>query len=66
VAACALSVRDQLIPPTANYEVKDPKCDLDFVPGRARKSKVGCALVNVRGIGGSASTLIVDRVNGYR
>ena len=66
VAACALTVRDQLIPPTANYEVKDPKCDLDFVPGRARRSKVGCALVNVRGIGGSASTLIVDHVNGSR
>lgn len=65
VAACALSMRDQIIPPTANYEVEDPKCDLDFVPKRARKSKVDCALVNVRGIGGSASTLVVSRTNGY-
>lgn len=66
VAACALSMRDQLIPPTANYEIEDPKCDLDFVPRRARKSKVDCALVNVRGIGGSASTIILSGVNGGR
>jgi 3-oxoacyl-[acyl-carrier-protein] synthase II len=62
VAACALSFRDQIIPPTANYEVQDPDCDLDFVPNRPRKAKLDCALVNVRGIGGSASTLIVERI----
>jgi 3-oxoacyl-[acyl-carrier-protein] synthase II len=66
VAACALTIRDQLIPPTANYEVEDPRCDLDFVPKRARRSKIDCALVNVRGIGGSASTIIVSRVNGEK
>ncbi|HXX42908.1 MAG TPA: beta-ketoacyl-[acyl-carrier-protein] synthase family protein [Chthoniobacterales bacterium] len=59
IAACALTFRDQIVPPTANYEVEDPNCDLDFVPNRARKARVGCALVNVRGIGGSASTMIV-------
>jgi 3-oxoacyl-[acyl-carrier-protein] synthase II len=64
VAACALSMRDQKIPPTANYETADPKCDLDFVPGRARRTRVNCALINVRGIGGSASTMIVSRCNG--
>lgn len=64
VAACALTMRDQLIAPTANYEVEDPACDLDFVPQRARKARVDCALINVRGIGGSASTLIVNRANG--
>jgi 3-oxoacyl-[acyl-carrier-protein] synthase II len=62
VAACALSFRDQIIPPTANYEVQDPDCDLDFVPNRPRKAKLDCALVNVRGIGGSASTLVVERI----
>jgi 3-oxoacyl-[acyl-carrier-protein] synthase II len=62
VAACALAFRDQLIPPTANYELEDPQCDLDFVPLLARKAKVDSALINVRGIGGSASTLIVGRV----
>jgi len=62
VVACALSIRDQVIPPTANYEVQDPECDLDFVPNRRRKAKVECALINVRGIGGSASSLVVDRI----
>ena len=62
IATCALSFRDQTIPPTANYEVQDPLCDLDFVPDRPRKAKVDCALVNVRGLGGSASTMLVNRV----
>lgn len=62
VAACALSIRDHLIAPTANYETPDPNCDLDFVPFRARKANVNCALVNVRGLGGSASTLVLNRV----
>ena len=66
VTACALIVRDQIIPPTANYEVEDPKCDLDFIPGRARRTTVNCALVNVRGIGGSASTMVVRRVDDFR
>ncbi len=64
VAACALSIRDQMIPPTANYELEDPHCDLDFVPNRARRAKIECALVNVRGIGGSASTMILTQTNG--
>jgi 3-oxoacyl-[acyl-carrier-protein] synthase II len=62
VAACALSFRDQLIAPTANYETADPSCDLDFVPKRARRTKVDCALINVRGLGGSASSMLVNRV----
>jgi 3-oxoacyl-[acyl-carrier-protein] synthase II len=62
VIACALSVRDQVIPPTANYEIADPACDLDHVPNRARKLKLNSALVNVRGLGGSASTMVVNRI----
>jgi 3-oxoacyl-[acyl-carrier-protein] synthase II len=62
VAACALSMRDQLIVPTANYEIADPRCDLDVVPNRARRGAVNCAVLNVRGIGGSASSLVVRRV----
>jgi len=62
VAACALSFRDQVIAPTANYEVEDPSCDLDFVPHRARKSKLDCILMNVRGLGGSSSSLVVERL----
>lgn len=62
VIACGLSLRDQVIPPTANYEVADPACDLDCVPNRARKLKLNSALVNVRGLGGSASTMVVNRI----
>jgi 3-oxoacyl-[acyl-carrier-protein] synthase II len=61
VAACALAIRDRRIPPTANLKSFDPSCDLDFVPGQARRGKIDCALINVRGIGGSASTLLLRR-----
>ena len=63
LAACALTIRDQLIAPTGNYEIADPECDLDFVPNHPRKSKVDCALINVRGLGGSASSMVVSRVS---
>jgi 3-oxoacyl-[acyl-carrier-protein] synthase II len=62
LAACALSFRDQMIAPTANYEIADPDCDLDFVPERPRKIKLDCILINVRGLGGSASSMLVNRV----
>lgn len=62
VAACALTIRDQMIAPTANYQVPDPECDLDVVPNIARKAKVDRVLVNVRGLGGSASTMLLKRV----
>ena len=65
IAACALSFRDQIIAPTANYEVEDPACDLDFVPHRPRKSKLDCILMNVRGLGGSSSSLVVERTPSY-
>jgi 3-oxoacyl-[acyl-carrier-protein] synthase II len=61
IAACALSFRDQMVVPTANYEVEDPACDLDFVPGRPRKARLDCILMNVRGLGGSTSSLVVER-----
>ncbi len=61
IAACALTFRDQLIAPTANYETPDPNCDLDFVPQRARRANVDCALINVRGLGGGASSMVVSR-----
>jgi 3-oxoacyl-[acyl-carrier-protein] synthase II len=62
VIACALSLRDQRLAPTANYETPDPECDLDIVPNRSRKAAMNCVLVNVRGIGGSASSLVLNRI----
>jgi 3-oxoacyl-[acyl-carrier-protein] synthase II len=66
VAASALSLRDQIIPPTANCESPDPSCDLDFVPSRARKVRIDNALINVRGLGGSASSMVLTRINPAR
>jgi 3-oxoacyl-[acyl-carrier-protein] synthase II len=63
IAACALSVRNQTVVPTANYRTADPDCDLDFVPNRPRRSKLDSILINVRGLGGSASSLVVERPN---
>jgi 3-oxoacyl-[acyl-carrier-protein] synthase II len=60
--ATALTVRDQCIPPTANCEELDPACDLDVVRESPRRSRIGRALINVRGLGGSASTMLVNRV----
>jgi 3-oxoacyl-[acyl-carrier-protein] synthase II len=62
LAACALSMKHRVIAPTVNFEQGDLECDLDFVPLRPRKANVDCALINVRGLGGSASTMVVNRV----
>ena len=59
---CGLCFKHGIIPPTANYEVPDPRCDLDYVPGRFRNRRINTALINVRGLGGGNSSLIVDRV----
>jgi 3-oxoacyl-[acyl-carrier-protein] synthase II len=64
VAACALAIRDQIVPPTTNYESGDPEFDLDFVPRHPRKTRLDCVLLNVRGLGGSASSMVVERLNG--
>jgi 3-oxoacyl-[acyl-carrier-protein] synthase II len=59
---CGLCFKHNIIPPTANYEVSDPRCDLDYVPGRFRNRRINTALINVRGLGGGNSTLVVERV----
>ena len=59
---CALALKHNIIPPTANCSVPDPRCDLDYVPGRFRKRKFNTALINVRGMGGGNSSLVVQRV----
>jgi 3-oxoacyl-(acyl-carrier-protein) synthase len=61
---CALAVRHDLIPPTANYETPDPRCDLDCVAHAPRKRRINTALINVRGLGGGNSSLVVTRVDG--
>ena len=62
LVACALSFRHQTIVPTTNCEFPDPLCDLDFVSHGPRKGTLNCILMNVRGLGGGASSLVASRV----
>jgi 3-oxoacyl-[acyl-carrier-protein] synthase II len=57
----ALTLRDQIVPPTINQENPDPECDLDVVPQRARRSEVTYALTNSFGFGGTNAALIFRR-----
>jgi 3-oxoacyl-[acyl-carrier-protein] synthase II len=57
----ALAVKHQVIPPTINYEVPDPECDLDYVPNMAREGRFDVALSNSFGFGGTNATLILRR-----
>ena len=59
-----LAIRDQIAPPTINYEFPDPECDLDYVPNRARPMKIEYALSNSFGFGGTNGCLIFKRYAG--
>jgi 3-oxoacyl-[acyl-carrier-protein] synthase II len=59
MAACALAIRDGVIPPTINLDHPDEECDLDFTPHKAREKKVSVALNNSFGFGGHNATLVV-------
>ncbi|MDD5255537.1 MAG: beta-ketoacyl-ACP synthase II [Candidatus Omnitrophica bacterium] len=58
---CCLVIKDNVVPPTTNYEFPDPDCDLDYVPNTARKAKVDLCLSNSLGFGGHNATLAVRR-----
>ena len=56
-----LTLRDQIIPPTINYETPDPECDLDYVPNHARPSQLEYVLSNSFGFGGTNASLLFKR-----
>ncbi len=60
---CILAIRDQVLPPTINYETPDPECDLDYVPNTAREAKVHTAISNSFGFGGTNGSLIFRSMN---
>ena len=60
-AIAALALRDQVLPPTINYETPDPECDLDYVPNRSRPASFEYALTNSFGFGGTNACLVLKR-----
>lgn len=59
-----LAIRDNVAPPTTNYEHPDPDCDLDYVPNTARPMKIDVAMSNSFGFGGTNGTLVFRRLGG--
>jgi 3-oxoacyl-[acyl-carrier-protein] synthase II len=59
-----LALRDQILPPTINYETPDPCCDLDYIPNHSRKAEVHYALSNSFGFGGTNASLVFKRWEG--
>jgi 3-oxoacyl-[acyl-carrier-protein] synthase II len=65
-AICALAIERSRIPPTINYETRDPDCDLDYVPNHAREHRVEVAMNNAYAFGGNNASLILKRYEGSR
>jgi 3-oxoacyl-[acyl-carrier-protein] synthase II len=56
-----LAIRDGKLPPTINYEVEDPECDLDYIPNESRDADVRVAVSNSFGFGGHNASLVLKR-----
>jgi 3-oxoacyl-[acyl-carrier-protein] synthase II len=61
---CLLAIRDNVVPPTINYENVDPDCDLDYVPNVAREHRCDVTLSNSFGFGGQNIALLASRFRG--
>ncbi len=59
--ACALSIKNDIIPPTINFETPDPECDIDCVPNQARRHVVNIALNNSYAFGGNNASLVLKK-----
>jgi minimal PKS ketosynthase (KS/KS alpha) len=60
MAACALAIDRGVVPPTANWENRDPECDLDYTPKVARRKTIRTALSTASGFGGFQSAMILS------
>jgi 3-oxoacyl-[acyl-carrier-protein] synthase II len=61
---CVKAIETDIVPPTINYEVPDPECDLDYVPNTARKMKVNAIVNNSFGFGGHNATITAKKFVG--
>jgi 3-oxoacyl-[acyl-carrier-protein] synthase II len=61
IVASVLTIKNQFIPPTTNYEFPDPECDLDYVPNKGRKASINTVLKNSFGFGGKNSSIIIRK-----
>jgi len=61
-AIAALAIKNGIIPPTINYEVPDPECDLDYVPNKPRKADIKVAMSNSLGFGGHNCTIALKKI----
>ncbi|MBU2598483.1 MAG: beta-ketoacyl-ACP synthase II [Actinobacteria bacterium] len=62
IAACALAIKNKIVPPTINLDNPDPECDLDYVPHFARKHDVKVALSNSMGFGGHNVAMTLKKI----
>ena len=60
---CVLALYDGKLPPTINYRVPDPDCDLDYVPNEARAARIDVALSNAMGLGGHNGCVLLGRAD---
>ena len=59
VVSVCLAMRDQIVPPTTNYQVPDPACDLDYVPNVARRARIRTSLLHTHSLGGSHGAMVL-------
>jgi 3-oxoacyl-[acyl-carrier-protein] synthase II len=64
VAACCMAMRDNILPPTLNYEFPDPDCDMDCIPNKPRYQQVDIAVSNSFSFGGRNTAVVMKRVPG--
>jgi 3-oxoacyl-[acyl-carrier-protein] synthase II len=64
MVACAKAIETNVVPPTINYQVPDPECDLDYVPNTAREVKVNAIVNNSFGFGGHNSSILARKFAG--
>ena len=60
---CTLAIVEGKLPPTINYELPDPECDLDYIPNEARTADVRIAVSNSFGFGGHNASLVLGQFN---